>query len=79
MPRTTCYHVNATNDLTYGVAAGSVTEAKTLLQQRLDTEDPDHRPIKAKSVGTWDAAYGTVLCYGDTERCGGALEPRRRR
>lgn len=64
-PRQPCYHVDASNGMTYGVAAHTGREAKSFLQERLASEsDLDARPVRAVRVATWDAAYGTVLCYG---------------
>lgn len=61
-----CYHVTASNGLIYGVSAHSKREAFGILQDRLLTEDDGGaRPLHAERVGTWDAPYGTTLCYGE--------------
>lgn len=67
MAKLPCYHVDATDGDTYGVAATTVRDALQMVQDRLiDYGNPSARPIKAQRVATWDAQYGTVLCYGPT-------------
>jgi hypothetical protein len=61
---TPCWHVTTKGGETYGVAAATATDARSMVNDRLVTEDPGTDwPDKARRVGTWDVAYGTVLHY----------------
>lgn len=70
-----CWHVDASNGMTYGVAANGAVAAKIMVNRRLHKEwledhgDYDHEPraTKAVKVDEWSTAYGTVLCYGATQ------------
>ena len=76
-----CWHVNASNGLTYGVSATTKVEAMHLLQLELrkrgyvdeETGETTAVPVKAAKVGNWQYDYGTIICYGDTAVCGGAV------
>jgi hypothetical protein len=58
-----CYHVTTAQGHIYGVTAQGAVEAKLLTQLRLTREGQGDTPVRAQNVGTWDADYGTVLCY----------------
>jgi hypothetical protein len=60
-----CYHVTASNGLVYGVAAHGKTEAREFLARRLREDGEGAQPLTATKVATWEADYGTVLCYGE--------------
>ena len=58
-----CYHVTTEAGRTYGVAATTKRDAMQMTQDRLTGEGSQDRPARAEDVGTWGAAYGTVLAY----------------
>lgn len=62
-----CIHVTTTDGSVYGVAAHTLLEAKTMVQERLTGEGNPAHPERAVRVARWDAAYGTVLWYTGPE------------
>lgn len=58
-----CYHVTTNRGNTYGVAATSVRDAMTFLQDRLNDEGSKDLPVKATNTGSCSWAYGTVMAY----------------
>ena len=58
-----CFHVLASDGSTYGVAAWTKTEARLFTAARLKADGQNASPTTVEHVGSWDAEYGTVLCY----------------
>jgi hypothetical protein len=61
-----CYHVQAANGMTYGVAASNAREAREMVAARLVNDGDPSMVLGATKVAEWSVAYGTTLCYGKT-------------
>jgi hypothetical protein len=62
-PLVKCFHVTTARGEVFGVAATRKADALAMTAARLERDGIDDAPRSARFVGSWRAAYGTVLWY----------------